>query len=62
METPCEGCPFRDMPAMQKLEAIEGDGCGEVLCHESQCLDGDLPDRRCVGFHGGEVWGQTSTS
>lgn len=49
---PCETCPFAGMEEREKMLAVEGDECAEMLCHESWCLDGSLPDRPCVGFHG----------
>lgn len=49
----CATCPFAGMSRPEKLRAVEAGGV-EMLCHESQSLDGDLPDRRCRGFHGGE--------
>lgn len=49
---PCSSCPFAGMSAAMKLAAVEGESPQEMLCHESQCLDGEQPDRRCAGFHG----------
>ncbi len=37
------------MEAIKAVEAPQGDKC-EMLCHESECLDGDKPDRECIGF------------
>lgn len=49
--TPCPGCPFRGLSAIDALEAVErGYGPCEMLCHESGCLDGDGPDLVCKGF------------
>lgn len=50
MLSPCAGCPFKDMTHADKLEAVET-GCNDMLCHESECLDGDGPDRLCAGFY-----------
>lgn len=52
---PCEGCPFVGKTFSQKVEAVEPPYEDDVvmLCHESVSLDGNLPDRKCVGFHEG---------
>lgn len=47
---PCSTCPFTEMVQEEKQMFVEGDKC-KMLCHESQCLDGDKPDRLCVGFY-----------
>ena len=47
----CETCPFNGLTRAEKSEAVETDKEVEMLCHESRCLDGELPDRKCVGFY-----------
>lgn len=54
MEHPCDICPFAGMSEECKRQAIEPGRAVAMLCHESRSLDGERPDRVCVGFHGQE--------
>jgi hypothetical protein len=51
MELPCDTCPFKDMTRKEKHIFVECEEDGGMLCHESQCLDGNIPDRLCIGFY-----------
>jgi hypothetical protein len=54
MEQPCDTCPFAGMSEEHKRQATEPGRAVAMLCHESQSLDGERPDRACAGFYGGK--------
>jgi len=60
--TPCNTCPFATMTKDEAWQYVEPSHSEEhpfgnhipMLCNQSRCLDGDEPDRECVGFTG--IW------